>query len=75
MQTGQKFKTEMEAKINKWQEPPPAKTVKPLDKPDAEVRGGVRVQGYGVGSMVTVLSCSWSCLRLLSEGGVQSCAV
>jgi hypothetical protein len=37
LQTGQRFKTEMEAKINKWQEPPPAKTVKPLDKPDAEV--------------------------------------
>jgi hypothetical protein len=34
-----KFKGEMEAKILKWQEPPPAKTVKPLDKPDAEVRG------------------------------------
>jgi hypothetical protein len=36
-QTGQKFRAEMEAKILKWQEPPPAKTVKPLDKPDAEV--------------------------------------
>lgn len=31
----------MEAKILKWQEPPPAKTVKPLDKPDAEVREGL----------------------------------
>lgn len=38
-QTGKKFKGEMEAKIEKWQEPPPAKIVKPLEKPDAEVRG------------------------------------
>jgi hypothetical protein len=41
LQTGVKFKGEMEAKILKWQEPPPAKTVKPLDKPDAEVREGL----------------------------------
>jgi hypothetical protein len=38
LQTGQKFRGEMEAKILKWQEPPPAKIVKPLEKPDAEVR-------------------------------------
>jgi hypothetical protein len=48
LQTGQRFKTEMEAKINKWQEPPPAKTVKPLDKPDAEV-GWVDTETWALG--------------------------
>jgi hypothetical protein len=46
-QTGQKFKGEMSAKIEKWQEPPPAKTSKPLPAPDAEVkkrRGGRRLR-------------------------------
>jgi len=31
---GQKMREEIIAKIEKWQEPPPAKTVKPLPKPD-----------------------------------------
>jgi hypothetical protein len=30
LQTGQKFRGDMAAKIEKWQEPPPAKTSKPL---------------------------------------------
>jgi U4/U6 small nuclear ribonucleoprotein PRP31 len=37
----------MAAKIEKWQEPPPAKTSKPLPAPDAEVkkrRGGRRLR-------------------------------
>lgn len=57
-QTGQKFRGEMEAKIQKWQEPPPAKIVKPLDKPDAEAkkrRGGRRLrkmkERYGLTDM------------------------
>lgn len=47
VKTGQKFKAEMAAKIEKWQEPPPAKTVKPLPAPDAEAkkrRGGRRLR-------------------------------
>jgi U4/U6 small nuclear ribonucleoprotein PRP31 len=37
----------MAAKIEKWQEPPPAKTSKPLPAPDAEIkkrRGGRRLR-------------------------------
>ena len=44
-ETGKKMRAEMMAKIEKWQEPPPAKTVKPLPAPDHEVkkkRGGKR---------------------------------
>jgi U4/U6 small nuclear ribonucleoprotein PRP31 len=47
VKTGQKFKSEMAAKIEKWQEPPPAKTAKPLPAPDAEAkkrRGGRRLR-------------------------------
>lgn len=37
---GQKMREDIIAKIEKWQEPPPAKTVKPLPRPDEkEVRG------------------------------------
>eukprot|EP00879_Flechtneria_rotunda_P011202 GHRR01011700.1.p1 GENE.GHRR01011700.1~~GHRR01011700.1.p1 ORF type:complete len:418 (+),score=108.76 GHRR01011700.1:198-1451(+) len=46
-ETGNRFKSEMGAKIEKWQEPPPAKTVKPLPAPDAEQkkrRGGRRLR-------------------------------
>eukprot|EP00878_Enallax_costatus_P019722 GHUV01020815.1.p1 GENE.GHUV01020815.1~~GHUV01020815.1.p1 ORF type:complete len:423 (+),score=111.92 GHUV01020815.1:457-1725(+) len=57
-ETGQKFKTEMATKIEKWQEPPPAKTVKPLPAPDAEQkkrRGGRRLrkmkERYGLTDM------------------------
>lgn len=42
---GESMRSEVLAKIEKWQEPPPAKTVKPLPAPDAEKkkrRGGKR---------------------------------
>lgn len=42
---GRTMKEEMVKKIEKWQEPPPAKTAKVLPVPDAEVkkrRGGKR---------------------------------
>jgi U4/U6 small nuclear ribonucleoprotein PRP31 len=29
---------EVQAKIEKWQEPPPAKQIKPLPKPDTEIK-------------------------------------
>ncbi len=41
--TGQAFKTDMLRKVEKWQEPPPAKIIKPLPAPDGESkkrRGG-----------------------------------
>lgn len=44
-ETGKKMRADVIAKIEKWQEPPPAKTVKPLPAPDFEVkkkRGGKR---------------------------------
>mmetsp|Transcript_17413 Transcript_17413/g.52333 ORF Transcript_17413/g.52333 Transcript_17413/m.52333 type:complete len:495 (-) Transcript_17413:164-1648(-) len=46
-QVGQKMRDEIVAKIEKWQEPPPAKIIKPLPAPDAEVkkrRGGKRLR-------------------------------
>jgi len=56
--TGQKFREEMQAKIAKWQEPPPAKQIKPLPAPDAEIkkrRGGRRLrkmkERYGLTDM------------------------
>lgn len=45
----------MEAKILKWQEPPPAKIVKPLDKPDAEVGWCVLHCRRGAGGVVGVV--------------------
>jgi Prp31 C terminal domain len=76
-QTGRKFKTEMEAKIEKWQEPPPAKTVKPLPCPDGEAkkrRGGRRLrkmkERYGLTdvrhyrhapALVLCIACSLLC--------------
>mmetsp|Transcript_16110 Transcript_16110/g.34858 ORF Transcript_16110/g.34858 Transcript_16110/m.34858 type:complete len:493 (-) Transcript_16110:371-1849(-) len=44
---GQKMRDEIIRKIEKWQEPPPAKTAKPLPCPDAEAkkrRGGKRLR-------------------------------
>jgi U4/U6 small nuclear ribonucleoprotein PRP31 len=44
---GQALKDEIIKKIEKWQEPPPAKTAKPLPVPDAEPkkrRGGRRMR-------------------------------
>ncbi|MEW5303488.1 MAG: hypothetical protein WDW36_006174 [Sanguina aurantia] len=44
---GGKMHAECARKIEKWQEPPPAKTVKPLPAPDAEIkkrRGGRRLR-------------------------------
>lgn len=41
------MRDEIMAKIEKWQEPPPAKTIKPLPAPDAEQkkrRGGKRLR-------------------------------
>ena len=41
------MRLEVTRKIDKWQEPPPAKTAKPLPCPDAEVkkrRGGRRLR-------------------------------
>jgi hypothetical protein len=35
---GQQMLSEVQAKIDKWQEPPPAKQIKPLPKPDAEIK-------------------------------------
>jgi len=53
------MKEEMVKKIEKWQEPPPAKTVKVLPVPDAEIkkkRGGKRYRKMkvrlGCGGMV-----------------------
>ncbi|KIY92177.1 U4/U6 small nuclear ribonucleoprotein Prp31 [Monoraphidium neglectum] len=46
-QAGTQFLEEMRRKIEKWQEPPPAKQIKPLPAPDAEVkkrRGGKRLR-------------------------------
>ncbi len=76
-QTGRKFKTEMEAKIEKWQELPPAKTVKPLPCPDGEAkkrRGGRRLrkmkERYGLtdvrhyrhaSALVLCIACSLLC--------------
>ncbi|KAF5833497.1 U4/U6 small nuclear ribonucleoprotein [Dunaliella salina] len=56
---GQKMREEIIAKIEKWQEPPPAKTVKPLPKPDEHEgrkrRGGRRLrkmkERYGLTDM------------------------
>lgn len=45
--TGRKFLSEMAAKVEKWQEPPPAKIVKPLALPDGGKktrRGGRRLR-------------------------------
>ncbi|KAF6256171.1 U4/U6 small nuclear ribonucleoprotein [Scenedesmus sp. NREL 46B-D3] len=57
-ETGQKFRGDMAAKLEKWQEPPPAKTSKPLPAPDAEIkkrRGGRRLrkmkERYGLTDM------------------------
>lgn len=44
---GQKMRDEIARKIEKWQEPPPAKIIKPLRAPDAEAkkrRGGRRMR-------------------------------
>lgn len=56
--TGREFKEEMLKKVEKWQEPPPAKTIKPLPAPDAEPRkrrGGRRYrkmkERYGLTDM------------------------
>ncbi|GBF99181.1 U4 U6 small nuclear ribonucleoprotein [Raphidocelis subcapitata] len=56
--TGGRFLEEMRRKIDKWQEPPPAKQIKPLPAPDAEVkkrRGGKRLrkmkERYGMTDM------------------------
>jgi hypothetical protein len=72
VQTGHKFRGDMAAKIEKWQEPPPAKTSKPLPAPDAEIkkrRGGRRLrkmkERYGLTDVswlgvilpVIILSC------------------
>ncbi|CAG9464599.1 unnamed protein product [Pedinophyceae sp. YPF-701] len=53
--TGEDMRRQIRAKIDKWQEPPPARTVKPLPRPDAEVkkrRGGRRLrkmkERYGI---------------------------
>ncbi|KAI8469084.1 MAG: U4/U6 small nuclear ribonucleoprotein [Monoraphidium minutum] len=46
-QAGARFLEEMRRKIEKWQEPPPAKQIKPLPAPDAEIkkrRGGRRLR-------------------------------
>lgn len=46
-EVGRQFRTEMLAKIEKWQEPPPAKTVKPILMPAGEAkkrRGGRRLR-------------------------------
>ena len=52
------MRKEVQAKIEKWQEPPPAKTVKPLPAPDFEKkkkRGGKRARAakerYGMSEM------------------------
>lgn len=72
LQTGQKMRADMSAKIEKWQEPPPAQTIKPLPKPDAEVkkrRGGRRLrkmkERYGL-TDVRGWWCVW-------EGGQHIC--
>ena len=44
---GERMRAEIKAKIEKWQEPPPAKTIKPLPVPDLEPkkrRGGRRLR-------------------------------
>ncbi len=55
---GKKMRDEIVHKIEKWQEPPPAKIVKPLKAPDAEGkkrRGGRRLrkmkERYGMTDM------------------------
>ncbi|CAI6002348.1 unnamed protein product [Closterium sp. NIES-65] len=55
---GRRLRVEMERKIDKWQEPPPAKQPKPLPVPDAEPkkrRGGRRLrkmkERYGITDM------------------------
>lgn len=45
---GQKMLGEVQAKIDKWQEPPPAKQIKPLPKPDAEIKKRRWVVGLAV---------------------------
>jgi U4/U6 small nuclear ribonucleoprotein PRP31 len=37
-EAGQRMLGEVQAMIEKWQEPPPAKQIKPLPKPDAEIK-------------------------------------
>ena len=64
---GLAMKEEMAKKIEKWQEPPPAKNVKVLPVPDAEVkkrRGGKRYRKMKVGGRV-----GWG---LLGGGGGQA---
>lgn len=49
---GREMKEDMERKIEKWQEPPPAKTGKVLPRPDEEIkkrRGGKRYRKMKVG--------------------------
>ena len=55
---GSKMRDEILRKIEKWQEPPPAKIIKPLKAPDAEAkkrRGGKRLrkmkERYGLTDM------------------------
>ncbi len=44
---GQKMRDDIVAKIEKWQEPPPAKIIKPLPAPDAEQKKRRWEQGRG----------------------------
>ncbi len=44
---GAAMREEVVRKIEKWQEPPPAKQVKPLPIPDAEVRRGLCCNALG----------------------------
>ena len=58
--TGRKMSDEVVKKIEKWQEPPPAKTSKPLAVPDQEGkkrRGGKRLRAMKAGPRACASSC------------------
>jgi hypothetical protein len=56
---GADMKAEVLRKIEKWQEPPPAKQVKPLPCPDAEVRRGAHQPGPCDQAAGRVLAALW----------------
>jgi hypothetical protein len=73
------MKEEMVKKIEKWQEPPPAKTAKVLPVPDAEVRkkrGGKRYRKMKVGAPQASKTQVWHllcCVYLQAPASMQWC--
>ncbi len=69
---GREMKEEMVKKIEKWQEPPPAKTAKVLPVPDAEGkkrRGGKRYRKMKVGGRAGGMGRTRMCMAMCMAGG------